>query len=160
MPHRRPTQLNPGLYVGPHRIFLTMCTLARRTSFHDADTVAAARAELLRIGRSYRVEIIAYVFMPDHFHALIEGQAADSDLLRFIKMFRQRSGRAHRVATGTRLWQEGYVDRFLRTEDATLDVVRDIAGNPIRKRLCDDLRCYPYVGSSRYSIDQLFESLA
>jgi REP element-mobilizing transposase RayT len=98
--------------------------------------------------------------MPDHVHVLIEGQTADSDLLRFVKMYRQRSGRAHRVATGARLWQEGYFDRFLRTNEATLDVVRYIAGNPLRKGLCDDPRSYPYFGSSRYTIDELFASLA
>jgi putative transposase len=58
------------------------------------------------------------------------------------------------------LWQEGYVDRFLRAEHATLDVARYIVGNPIRVGLCDDIREYPYLGSSRYTIEELIGSLA
>src|SRR5437763_26074 len=58
MPHRRPVQLDPALYVGPHRIFLTMCTFQRARSFIDSMTVDYVRAELLRTGKSYSVEVI------------------------------------------------------------------------------------------------------
>jgi len=160
MPHRRPVQLDPALYIGPHRIFLTMCTLHRAQAFIDGTTVDQVRNELLRTGESYRVEVIAYCFMPDHLHALIEGIAADSDLLKCTKMFRQRSGHLYRALNGRRLWQEGYVDRFLRTDETTLGVARYLVGNPIKAGLCDDLRMYPYVGSCRYTIEELIGSLA
>ena len=160
MPHRRPVQLDPALYVGPHRISLTMCTFHRARSFIDSTTVDTVRAELLRTGESYRVEAIVYCFMPDHLHALIAGIAEDSDLLKFTKMFRQRSGHSYRARKGQRLWQEGYVDRFLRTEEATLDVATYIVRNPIRARLCDDAREYPYLGSSRYTTEELIGPLA
>jgi putative transposase len=137
-----------------------MCTFQRARPFIDSMTVDYVRAELLRTGKSYSVEEIAYCFMPDHLHALIEGIAEDSDLLKYTKMFRQRSGHSYRALTGRRLWQEGYVDQFLRAEEATLDVARYIVGNPVRAGLCDDLREYPYLGSSRYAIEELIVSLA
>jgi REP element-mobilizing transposase RayT len=31
----------------------------------------------------------AYCVMPDHFHALVEGLAPDSDLLLFVRNFKQ-----------------------------------------------------------------------
>jgi len=160
MPHRRPVQLDPALYVGPHRIFLTMCTFHRATAFIDSTTVDEVRGELLRTAEWYRVDVIAYCFMPDHLHALIHGLAADSDLLKWMKMLRQRSGRWYRTVNRRRLWQEGYVDRFLRDEEGTLDVARYVVGNPIRAGLCDDLRRYPYWGSSRYTTEELIGSLA
>jgi REP-associated tyrosine transposase len=160
MPHRRPVQLDPALYVGPHRIFLTMCTFRRAQLFIDTTTVGTARGELLRIGESYNVEVVAYCFMPDHLHALIEGLGAESDLLKCTKMFRQRSGHSYTALNAGRLWQEGYVDRFLRAEEATIDVVRYIVGNPIRAGLCGDVREYPHQGSSRYTIEELIASLA
>jgi REP element-mobilizing transposase RayT len=98
--------------------------------------------------------------MPDHLHALIEGLAENSDLLKCTKMFRQRSGHSYRAQNDGRLWQEGYVDRFLRTEEATIDVARYVVGNPIRAGLCDDVREYPQLGSSRYTIEELIASLA
>ena len=160
MEHRRPVQLDPVLYVGPHPIFLTMCTLQRTRIFITSATVDNVRAEMLRTGESYGVEIIAYCFMPDHVHALIQGLAEDSNLLKWMKMLRQRSGHCYRTRNRRRLWQEGYVDRFLRDEEATLDVARYVVGNPIRAGLCDDLRRYPYWGSSRYTIEELIGSLA
>jgi len=137
-----------------------MCTFHRAQSFTDSTTVDEVRAELLRTAKSYQVEVIADCFMPDHLHALIEGLAADSDLLKCTKMFRQRGGHSYRALTCRRLWQEGYIDRFLRAEEATLDVARYIVANPVRAGLCDDLREYPYLGSSRYTIEELIASLA
>jgi hypothetical protein len=53
------------------------------------------------------------------------------------------------------LWQEGYFDRFLRSDEASLDVVRYLVDNPIKAGLCVDVRTYPYLGSSRYTLDEL-----
>src|SRR3954453_21308361 len=108
MSHRRPLQLDPRLYVGPLRICVTMCTFERRVHFTDALIVDAVRCELLRTADDYRVEIVAYCFMPDHLHLLIEGIAADSDLLKFIRRFRQRRGRSFRSRFDGYLWQEGF----------------------------------------------------
>ena len=160
MVHRRPPRLADSEYIGAVRIFLTMCTLQRTRIFITSATVDNVRAEMLRTGESYGVEIIAYCFMPDHVHALIQGLAEDSNLLKWMKMLRQRSGHCYRTRNRRRLWQEGYVDRFLRDEEATLDVARYVVGNPIRAGLCDDLRRYPYWGSSRYTIEELIGSLA
>ena len=160
MPHRRPVQLDPALYVGTHRIFVTMCTFHRYEHFVDDARVEPVLDELLRTARAYRVEIPAYCFMPDHLHLLIEGLCADSDLLRFMKMFRQRSGHSYRARTNVRLWQEGFVDTFLRAEEASLDVAGYIVANPVRAGLVRDARDYPYLGSTRYSIDELIDSLA
>jgi putative transposase len=137
-----------------------MCTFERHKDFSDATIVDAVRSELLRTGAAYDVEVVAYCFMPDHLHVLIEGTAATSDLLRFTRMFRQRSGHTFRRQCGRRLWQEGYFDRFLRSEERTRDVVTYVVANPLRARLCEDIREYPFIGSARYTIDELVASLA
>jgi putative transposase len=136
-----------------------MCTLKRRVHFTDASIVDAVRCELLRTANDYRVEIVAYCFMPDHVHVLIEGIAADSDLLKFIRMFRQRSGRRFRKQFGRYLWQEGFFDRFVRSEEATRTVVAYIVANPLRAGLCSDVRDYPFVGSGRFTLGELFDAL-
>ena len=80
-----------------------------------------------------------------------------SRCVRFAARFRQRTAYAHRQLYATRLWQEGFFDRCLRDEDDWLTVARYIVMNPVEDGLCDDVRAYPYVGSSRYSIDELIE---
>jgi putative transposase len=136
-----------------------MCTFERRVHFTDASIVDAVRSELLRTASDYRVEIVAYCFMPDHVHVLIEGIAADSDLLKFTRMFRQRSGRFFRRQCGQYLWQEGFFDRFVRSEEATPTVVAYIIANPLRAGLCTDVRDYPFVGSGRFSLGELVDAI-
>jgi REP element-mobilizing transposase RayT len=131
----------------------------RRRTFEDHTVADVTRNVLLRTASDYSVEVIAYVVMPDHLHAVISGLAEDSDLLRFMDMFRQRTGFAYPQKGSGRLWQEGYDDRFLRADEATLDVVAYIVANPIRAGLCKDVRDYPFVGSSRYSIDELIAAI-
>jgi hypothetical protein len=53
------------------------------------------------------------------------------------------------------LWQDGYFDRVLRHEEATLDVLRYIILNPVRGGLCTDPTEYALVGSGRYSVSDL-----
>jgi REP-associated tyrosine transposase len=160
MKHRRPRKLDPTLYIGPHRIFFTMCTLDRRRSFSDPAIVEPAREELLRTSTRYGVELTAYVFMPDHLHGLIVGLAGNSDLLECMERFRRLNGFAHKRQHVDRLWQEGYDDRFLRAEEDTLNVAAYIVANPIRAGLCKDIRKYPYLGSSRYTIEELIDAIA
>ncbi len=132
-----------------------MCTFERRTYFSATETVNAVRDELLRTTNQYGVEILAYCFMPDHLHILAEGLTPDSEVEKCTAMFRQRTGYAHRQMHENRLWQDGYYDHILREEEITLVVARYIVANPVRGGLCEDVRRYPFVGSSRYSIDEL-----
>jgi REP-associated tyrosine transposase len=73
--------------------------------------------------------------MPDHVHLLVEGLSASSDLKRFAKMAKQRSGGVHRRRCGQRLWQEGYFDRVLRDRDDPSAIARYIIDNPIEAGL-------------------------
>ena len=159
MKHRRPPRLPDDSYIGPVRILFTMCTLDRRHSFEDHSIVEPAREELLRTSAQYGVDATAYVFMPDHLHGLIVGLADGSDLRECMDRFRQRTGLSYKRQHTDRLWQEGYDDRFLRKEEDTLNVAAYIVANPIRAGLCTDIREYPYLGSSRYTIDELIEAI-
>ena len=78
---------------------------------------------------------------------MISSRALDADLPRFISAFKQQTGfqfvRQHRA----RLWQDGYYDRVLRSDEDTLDVVRYILDNPVRAGLVALFDRYPYSGS-------------
>jgi len=126
----------------------------------SSECVEQATFDLLRTLTDYRFDGIAYCFMPDHFHGLFDAKEPDCDFAKFACMFKQRTVFAHKRRTGRKLWQEGYFDRILRREEATLDVVAYILENPVRAGLCTDPRQYPFVGSSVYSVDELFESVS
>jgi REP-associated tyrosine transposase len=119
-----------------------------------------ATKQLLRTTTAYSFEAVADCFMPDHMHGLFEALTEDADFLKFTAMFKQRSAFEFEKTMAKRLWQEGFHDRVLRNEESTLSVAAYIIQNPARAGLCDDPRRYPFMGSSRYSVDELMEAIA
>ena len=73
--------------------------------------------------------------MPDHVHLSLEGTSPTSDLPRLIARWKQKTGYAHRCATGAILWQGGFFDHVLRQEEDRHGLVRSIIANPIRAGL-------------------------
>jgi putative transposase len=136
-----------------------MCAFNKREYFVDAGNVALVRDRFLRTAAMAGVEILAYCFMPDHLHALLEGTHSTADLNRCATTFRQQSGYEYKKLYGARLWQDGYFDRVLRNEETTGEVVRYILANPVRAGLCTDPAKYPFAGSSRHALNDLVESV-
>jgi REP-associated tyrosine transposase len=132
-----------------------MCTYERKKHFSDAAIGEAVRAQLLSAAARWDVEIVAYCFMPDHIHLLVEGKSEQADCRKYADAFRRTSGFRFKRERGSRLWQEGYFDRVLREEEATFDVVSYVVLNPVKAGLCADAGAYPFSGSSRYELSQL-----
>jgi putative transposase len=156
---RTSPRLSGFSYLGPYAYSITCCTFARLRSFADAETVDAARSQLMRCSRAEGFAVIAYCFMPDHVHLLLEGRSAMSDLPRLIARWKQATGDAHRQATGTALWQGGFYDHVLRAEDDRQAIVRYLIANPIRAGLVLDVRDYRFWGSGVSSREELIETL-
>ncbi len=68
--------------------------------FTDTPTVDAVRSELIHSSEEDGFAVLAYCFMPDHVHLLLEGTSPTSDLPRLIARWKQKTGYAHRCATG------------------------------------------------------------
>ena len=103
----RPQRLKRFTYVGPFRYFLTICTRDRTAAFCSADTVHRTLMEFLRLSRHEQFALLAYCFMPDHVHLLVEGTRHDSDLAVFVQAAKRCSGTAYAAIHGRPLWQEG-----------------------------------------------------
>ena len=122
-------------YISRARYFLTFCTYERLKAFADPEVAARTLEQFRRTAAIEQFQILAYCLMPDHAHLLVEGMSATSDLRRFAKMAKQRSGGVHRRRCGQRLWQEGYFDRVLRDKDDVSSIARYIFENPSRAGL-------------------------
>jgi len=156
---------NPGHlkafdYIGPHRYFLTFCTYSRRRVFVTRERVDVVLLQIERSADEEQFAIIADVFMPDHLHLLIEGQAEYSDCRRFIKRAKQFSGYHYARSFGHRLWQRYGFERVLRDDEATLVVAKYILENPLRAGLVRCVQDYPFAGSRVYSLEEILESLS
>jgi putative transposase len=88
----RPDHLKAFDYLGPYRYSLTFCTHERRRAFIEAPVVGLAREQILRAATEQAFAVIAYCFMPDHLHLLVEGTSDSSDCRRFISRAKQYSG--------------------------------------------------------------------
>jgi putative transposase len=105
--------------------------------FDDPNVAARTLEQFRRTAAIEQFAIRAYCLMPDHVHLLVEGIAETSDLKRFAKMAKQRSGGVHRRRCGQRLWQEGYFDRVLRDGDDPAVIGRYIIDNPVEAGLSE-----------------------
>ena len=152
---RRPGRLPGVSYIGIQRYFLTLCAAERRTWFTELALVDQLSRQLSQSAENHGFAIPAHCWMPDHVHLLVEGLTPRADLPRFISSFKQKSGFAFAKQRAARLWQDGYHDRILRSDETTLKVARYMLENPVRARLVLRFSDYPYSGSDRYSLEEL-----
>ena len=154
-PH--PQHLREFSYQGFHRYSLRICTYQRRCIFVDQTVVALIRAQIERASLEQHVAVLAYCFMPDHVHLLVEGEDVESDCLKFVSRAKQYSGFLFSREFHGRLWQRYSYERVLRGEESTAVVARYILENPVRAGLVGRVEDYPFAGSFRYSLAQLME---
>src|SRR4051794_31387345 len=103
MPPRRPPHLSLSLYACAQPVFRTMCTEDRHKCFSDLEVGRRACTQLLQTAAGWWVEVIAYCFMPDHLHVLVEGKSEDANSRKRADIFRQVSGFHFRRERGHRL---------------------------------------------------------
>jgi putative transposase len=144
-------------YRGPCRYFVTCCTNNRATSFADPLVAEWLCAEIRRFFERRAFVVLAYCVMPDHAHLLLEGIDETADVRETMRAWKQRTGFDWKRRTRTPLWQEGFHDRVLRDSDDTRAVVRYVLENPIRRGLVRQVGDYRWLGSSRYTLDELLD---
>jgi len=136
--------------------------------FNSAEIFDSLSNILVDSLREWNCDAHVYLFMPDHCHLLIQGNTDDSDLLGFMKNFKQRSGywfstqakacgyqklidgsRNLQVANVDKIrWQKDFYDHILRKEEDINKQVYYILGNPLRRRIVSNWKEYPFKGST------------
>jgi putative transposase len=146
-------------YCGYYRYFVTVCTDRKKSFFVRNDHLIEKIIKVLdETGEKQFFTVWAYYFMPDHLHILVEGINVQSDLKKFMKNFKQRTGywyKHEKSNTGNKLWQPGYYEHVLRKEEDTTEVLRYILNNPVRKRLVAHYLDYRYSGSLAMDIKKI-----
>jgi putative transposase len=135
-------------YAAPGAYFITVCTHRRRPWF---GVIVGERVRLSPIGRlacdclvrtfaedqDTRLEVS--VVMPDHVHLLVQktGPAPSiapvDQLVREFKARLTHAGRAMElVRPEEHVWQRGFFDRIIRTQDEHAALVAYVETNPLR----------------------------
>jgi putative transposase len=133
-------------YKGQRQYSLTICVHGGAV-FVDAAIVDLVIAQIQRSAETCGFALLAYCFMPDHVHLLVEGVAEDADLQKFMKSWKQKTGFEYaRAHNGHRLWQVGFVDHVIRSDESMERHARYILANPIRAGLARTIDQYPFAG--------------
>ena len=88
---------------------------------------------------------LAFVVMPDHLHWLMQ-LTGDRSLSICVNAVKSGSTRRINATTGRsgRLWQKGYYDHAIRTEEDLPAIARYIVANPVRAGIVASVRTYPH----------------
>jgi putative transposase len=159
MPFKPVPRLTSFDYVGPHRYFLTFCTSSRSRAFVTDVAVACVMTQLQRTAADCTFAVVAYCYMPDHLHLLVEGSRADASLTEFVRVFKQRSSFHWKRRFGNDLWQRSYFEHVLRDDEATVSVAQYVLENPLRAGLSRRVEDYPYLGSQTMMLKDLLYSV-
>ena len=144
---RKNIRLRPEDYVGRRLHFVTLCFFGRRRAGANPE-IARSLVEQLRLTAAELGFVAhAYCVMPDHVHLLVEGERAESDLMRFIELFKQKAGFELGYVRGRRLWQFKYYDHIVRANESADRIAWYIWMNPVRKGLSRTPQEYPFAGS-------------
>jgi REP element-mobilizing transposase RayT len=74
-------------------------------------------SQFLRVADKEGFAILAYCFMPDHVHLLMEGLRDDSDAKKFITKSKQCSAHAYAQTFSARPWQPFGYEHVLRDDE-------------------------------------------
>jgi putative transposase len=145
-------------YSGFNSYFITICTSNKQPYFSSQALIKEIIVTLENEANNHRFKVYAYCFMPDHLHLLLIGQE-NAGLLSFIKLFKQKTGYMFKQKTNRMLWQKGYYDHVLRKREGINKISEYIFNNPVRKRIVEDMREYPYSGSLVFSLDEFYGNI-
>ncbi|WP_410474953.1 REP-associated tyrosine transposase [Guyparkeria sp. TX1] len=139
------TDLLRGRYSEPGREYLITAVTDKRKPDLESFDVARLLIQVFRASHeTAQAEWLAFVVMPDHFHALL--RLRQMSLPAVMRSVRGSSARRINGSLGRtgRLWQPGYHDRALRSEENRVAVARYIVANPLRAGLAERLADYPH----------------
>ncbi len=152
---RKPNRLALENYHGNCFVFITTCVENSQKVFTDDKEIEYHLAILKEATQRFHIKLWVYCFMFDHVHFLLEGVSEDSDILLFMKHYKQLTGYSYKQRTGKQLWQKSSYDHILRKDEAIESVVWYIVTNPVRMGMVGDFRAYPYIGSWVVDVNKL-----
>jgi len=128
----------PGRYY-----HVTFATVNRVPVFVDWPAGRPVLNALRVAGTVDDAQTLAYCLMPDHLHWLLRlGRLTLAQVVGQMKGRASREYQARRATTG-HLWQRGYYDHAIRTDESLRNVAAYIVANPLRAGLVEKIGDYP-----------------
>ena len=153
---RKRTRVKYFNYTGCSAYFVTICAFDKQPRFKDSALIKELINLLKQEAEKHDFKIYAYCFMPDHLHLLLIGDDKSS-LVNFIKIFKQKSGYTYKQRFKENLWQRSFYDHVVRKKEDINEIAAYIFMNPMRKKMADDFRAYPFLGSLVFDVNKFYD---
>jgi putative transposase len=125
--------------------FLTFNTFKRRALLANEAVHDAFRLYCFRGIEMGRVEVGRYVLMPDHAHLFVRGDESFEPGM-WIRGLRRAIGSAIPGSAPGEIWQPGFFDHVLRSDESYEEKWNYVRLNPMRAGLVSDPDLWPYQG--------------
>lgn len=130
-------------YIHAPVFFITCCT-RDRAPIPDLQLAHRAFCDYAQRAQAHNITVGRYVIMTDHLHLFVKG-GPDFILSRWVGGLK----RAMAVGLGChagKLWQPGFFDHVLRSEESYVEKWQYVLENPVRAGLVKESDEWPYQG--------------
>lgn len=150
----KPHRLDKHCYVGRVNVMFTLCIKNRVPVFTKEEICSHFQHLLFDEAKKHGCDVIAYVFMPEHCHIILEGKKDNSPTLEVVKRFKQKTGFwFYQNRKGIR-WQKDFYDHIIRQNKSLEKYISYLLENPVRKEIIADWHNYRFKGSMVYNFDE------
>ncbi len=125
-------------YIPNSIVFVTQVVARRAPIFGNEQHLLLLRSVLHNVKELHPFVMLAYVFLPDHFHLLFRPTDADnfSQIMHSLKFNFTRDYKESIGVTGSmRFWQKGFWDHIIRDENDLWNHLCYIHYNPVHHGL-------------------------
>jgi len=132
-------------YIPGTAVFITQVVQDRQPVFRDPQMVQLLRSTLRTVKELHPFTMLAYVFLPEHFHILIQptGESNFSQIMHslkpnFTKQYKRLTGKTE--SESFKFWQKRFWDHVIRDEHDLENHLHYIHYNPVKHGLIADPR--------------------
>ncbi len=125
--------------------FVTFCTHERRKLLATDAVHAAFVAFASQANSRHNVAVGRYVIMPDHVHFFVR-RPDDLELGRWVGMLKQTLAKQIAPAGTLPMWQRGFFDHLLRSDESYAQKWNYVRENPVRAGLVTNADEWRYSG--------------
>ena len=137
----------PGYdYAVPNYYFITICTDKHKYLFWTDESLnqygKIAGEHMQKISDIYPgVEILKFVIMPNHLHAIVaihadSGTKCGNDLRQIVGQYKMSvTKEMHAIGYPNAVWQRSFHDHIIRNEKSYQDIWKYIDNNPLQWEL-------------------------
>jgi putative transposase len=129
--------------------FLTFSCYRRKPLLGHESAYACFERELERIRKRYGLVVAGYVLLPEHVHLLV-GEPSVSSLAVALQVLKQQTSRKLKRKGETHLWQRRYYDFNVWNHDKTVEKLKYMHRNPVRRGLVTKPEDWPWSSYRHY----------